>query len=57
MLKIFTGSMDAATSPAFVIEFENAEALKAYAKHPKKKAWDDFYYNIRETSYNCVTTN
>jgi len=42
---------------AFVIEFENAEALKAYAKHPKKKAWDDFYYNIRETSYNCVTTN
>jgi len=22
MLKIFTGSMDAATSPAFVIEFE-----------------------------------
>ena len=44
-------------SQTFVVEFENEDALKAYANHPKKKEWEDFYYNIRETSYNCVTTN
>ena len=44
-------------SQTFVIEFENEAALKAYAEHPKKKAWEDFYYNIRETSNNCVTSN
>ena len=44
-------------SQTFVIEFEDEAALKAYAENPKKKEWDDFYYNIRETSYNCVTTN
>ena len=41
----------------FVIEFESDAALKAYAEHPKKKEWDDFYYSIRETSLNSVTTN
>ncbi len=44
-------------SQTFVIEFENQAALDAYAKHPKKKAWSDFYYGIREVSYNSVTTN
>jgi antibiotic biosynthesis monooxygenase (ABM) superfamily enzyme len=44
-------------SQTFVIEFENEAALKAYAEHPKKKAWNEFYYSIRETSYNSVTTN
>ncbi len=44
-------------SKTFVIEFENEAALKAYADHPKKKEWNDFYYNIRETSMNSVTTN
>ena len=44
-------------SQTFVVEFENEAALKAYAEHPKKKAWEDFYYNIRETSNNCVTGN
>jgi hypothetical protein len=44
-------------SQTFVIEFENDAALKAYAEHPKKKEWDDFYYSIRETSLNSVTTN
>ncbi|HEY7162187.1 MAG TPA: Dabb family protein, partial [Acidobacteriota bacterium] len=44
-------------SQTFVIEFENEAALKAYAEHPKKKEWDDFYYSIRETSLNSVTTN
>lgn len=44
-------------SQTFVIEFENDAALKAYAAHPKKKEWDDFYYSIRETSYNSVTSN
>jgi Stress responsive A/B Barrel Domain len=44
-------------SQTFVIEFENDAALKAYADHPKKKEWDDFYYSIRETSLNSVTTN
>jgi Stress responsive A/B Barrel Domain len=44
-------------SQTFVIEFENEEALKSYAAHPKKKAWEDFYYNIREKSFNCVTGN
>jgi putative lipase involved disintegration of autophagic bodies len=44
-------------SRTFVIEFENQAALDAYAKHPKKKAWADLYYSIRETSYNSVTTN
>jgi hypothetical protein len=41
----------------FVIEFENQAALEAYANHPKKKAWNDFYYTVRETSQNNVTTN
>ena len=44
-------------SQTFVIEFENEAALKAYAEHPKKKEWEDFYYNIREKSNNCVTGN
>lgn len=44
-------------SQTFVVEFENEAALKAYAEHPKKKAWEDFYYNIREKSNNCVTGN
>ncbi len=44
-------------SQTFVIEFENQGALDAYSKHPKKKAWNDLYYSIRETSYNSVTTN
>jgi hypothetical protein len=44
-------------SQTFVIEFENEAALKAYAEHPKKKEWDDFYYGIRETSLNSVTSN
>jgi hypothetical protein len=44
-------------SQTFVIEFENQAALDAYAKHTKKKAWNDLYYSIREVSYNSVTTN
>jgi len=44
-------------SQTFVIEFENEEALKAYANHPDKKAWNEHYYNVREESRNCVTTN
>jgi hypothetical protein len=44
-------------SQTFVIEFENEAALKAYAEHPKKKEWNDFYYSVREVSQNCVTTN
>jgi hypothetical protein len=44
-------------SQTFVIEFENEEALQAYANHPKKKEWNDAYYKIRESSFNSVTTN
>lgn len=44
-------------SQTFVIEFESEAALKAYGENPKKKEWDTFYYNIREQSQNCVTTN
>lgn len=44
-------------SQTFVIEFENEAALKAYAEHPAKKAWNDHYYSVRETSLNSVTTN
>lgn len=44
-------------SQTFAVEFENEAALKAYAEHPKKKAWEDFYYNIREKSNNCVIGN
>ena len=44
-------------SQTFVVEFESEAALKAYAEHPKKKEWDEFYYSIRETSLNSVTTN
>jgi lipoate-protein ligase A len=44
-------------SQTFVVEFENQAALDAYAKHPKKEAWAKLYYEIRETSYNSVTTN
>jgi hypothetical protein len=41
----------------FVIEFENQQALEAYANHPMKKAWNDHYYGIRADSMNSVTTN
>ena len=44
-------------SQSFVVEFENEAALQAYANHPKKKAWNDLYYIIREASRNNVTTN
>jgi antibiotic biosynthesis monooxygenase (ABM) superfamily enzyme len=44
-------------SQTFVIEFENEDALKAYANHPDKKAWNELYYGIREESRNCVTSN
>jgi len=44
-------------SQTFVVEFENQAALDAYAKHPKKEAWNKAYYAIRESSYNSVTTN
>ncbi len=44
-------------SQTFVIEFENQAALQGYANNPKKKEWDTLYYEIRETSQNCVTTN
>ena len=44
-------------SQTFVIEFADEAALKAYAAHPKKKAWNDLYYSLREVSHNNVTTN
>jgi antibiotic biosynthesis monooxygenase (ABM) superfamily enzyme len=44
-------------SQTFVIEFENQAALDAYANHPRKQAWNDMYYGIREESRNNVTTN
>ncbi len=44
-------------SQTFVIEFADRDSYDAYAKHPKKKAWDKHYYGIREQSFNCITVN
>jgi len=44
-------------SRTFVIEFADRDSYDAYAKHPKKKAWDKHYYSIREQSFNSITVN
>jgi hypothetical protein len=43
---------------AFVIEFKDEAAHKAYASHPARAKWFNEVYNvIREESYNHVITN
>ena len=42
---------------AFVIEFENREALKRYAAHPAHDKWVEHYGAVRAASYNNVVTN
>ena len=42
---------------AFVIEFENQEALKRYADHPAHDKWVEHYGTVRAASNNTVLTN
>lgn len=42
---------------AFVIEFENREALELYADHPAHEKWKKHYLAIRAASSNSVVTN
>ena len=42
---------------AFVIEFENQEALKRYADHPAHDEWVEHYGTVRAASNNTVLTN
>lgn len=42
---------------AFVMEFESAAALKAYANHPAHKAWEKIYLPLRGESRTHDITN
>jgi hypothetical protein len=42
---------------AFVIEFENEEALKVYADHPAHKEWEKIYVPVRGQSRTSDITN
>jgi hypothetical protein len=42
---------------AFVMEFKDAAAFKAYASHPAHKKWEDIYLPLREESATSDITN
>lgn len=42
---------------AFVMEFESAAALEAYAKHPAHQAWEKLYVPLRARSATSDITN
>lgn len=42
---------------AFAIEFENEEAVKAYADHPAHKEWEGVYLPVRAESRSHQVTN
>jgi Stress responsive A/B Barrel Domain len=42
---------------AFVIEFENEAAHKAYGSSPEHEKWAQYYLSVREESQNTVVTN
>jgi hypothetical protein len=42
---------------AFVMEFESAAALDAYAKHPAHQAWEKLYVPLRARSATSDITN
>ncbi len=49
-LKVQGPSAQIPFDSAFVMEFADEAALKAYADHPSHKKWEEIYLPIRETS-------
>jgi hypothetical protein len=56
-LKVQGPSQDKPFDAAFVMEFENEAALKAYADHSAHKQWESLYVPIREESRSHDITN
>jgi len=57
-LKVQGPSREIPFDAAFVIEFADEAALKAYADHPKHKEWEDkLYFPVREESRSHDITN
>ncbi len=56
-LKVQGPSEDKPFDAAFVMEFENEAALKAYADHSAHKQWESLYVPVREESRSHDITN
>ena len=56
-LKVQGPSQDKPFDAAFVMEFENEAALKAYADHSAHKQWESVYVPVREESRSHDITN
>jgi len=56
-LKVQGPSQDKPFDAAFVMEFENEAALKAYADHSAHKQWESVYTAIRDESRSHDITN
>jgi Stress responsive A/B Barrel Domain len=56
-LKVQGTSPDTPYDAAFVIEFKDEAAHKAYGAHPAHSKWEDIYGVAREQSRNHVITN
>lgn len=56
-LKVQGTGPNAPYDAAFVIEFKDEAAHKAYADHPAHRKWEDIYNVAREESRNHVITN
>lgn len=56
-LKVQGPSAQIPFDSAFVMEFADEAALKAYGDHPSHKKWEEIYLPIRETSRTHDITN
>jgi len=56
-LKVQSPTQEKRYDTAFVIEFADEAALKAYADHPAHKKWEEFYTSIRDESRSHDITN
>lgn len=56
-LKVQGPSADMPFDAAFVMEFADEAALKAYADHPAHRQWESIYIPIRESSRTHDITN
>jgi hypothetical protein len=56
-LKVQGPSQDKPFDAAFVMEFENEAALKAYADHSAHKQWESVYTAVRDESRSHDITN
>lgn len=56
-LKVQGPSAEMPFDAAFVMEFADEAAFKAYAAHPSHKKWEDIYLPVRESSRTHDITN